>query len=1115
MENQILTIRGTKVADFVCEGMGKLKRPFNDIDAFYIPSFNLDLISEFHLRQFFNLELINASNPENDTIIGTHIKSGTVVTFRRNENNLYRLENSSLRIHMTITEVKAKYNKEQITFMLRVHELHRRTGYCGLDKLTLMVRHNVIHGVFDKGTITPQDVKNYADSLHKLMCKGCPIGKFQNENASSLDNIETAHTCDTAHLDVMHVIYDKDKRLNYIICKDRFSGVIMLELIQSLDKEDIHNGLLQIKSKYSKYGNSLKDAHLDSATSFRALKDNLAEIGIHASFHTPHRHVRRAEASIKTIKRFFRAVLADLKYKCPYVLYTWIIQWVVENYNMTLNAQNDYTTPWTKFTGKPVSFHNNFRVAFGDIVTFPTHANNSNTDESRASIGIVIGRETSYRGGIVVKDLSTYNNKVRHQVRTIEANSLIMKNIANIGKSNNSFIFHDTQQDIDNIEFELLQDDDQDASIANDQYDIMEVEQDDASVASNPSTASEATRQHDQSETVEDNDSYSVISEELDNLANSENTNLLAEENNSIDHEKDNSDSDNDDNNNNIMNLDNDESQEFQSLRRSSRSWKPNRKYYDFHPDLNIATEVDLKIKSSIVKHGLDLTKRSINDEINQLISKNVWEAIPKNIRVSNIIPSKMIIKEKYDSLNNFEKLKSRLVACGNFQSNQNDEIVAAPTVSINTVYLYLAIAAKRDMQINVFDIGGAYLNATLDDEEKIFIRINSDVANLIENNNLKSFIRRDGDIIVRLKKCLYGLRISGRKWYELISSFLITDCNYVRSRYDPCSFYKLNGKLSLLILYVDDLMVASQDVNDSENLYQKLLQRFEVVTRKDGNVLSFLRMTLKISTDEISIDQEGYITANFKGNAQYPHDTSFDIRKYTDCISNQEVEKIFNSKLMQMMYVGIKTRPDILYNLSALSTLTKCDESILKVLEKLEGYINATKNYKLSFKRTPNFHIRVYADASFRCHADLKSHMGYCIFIDDYSSPIIFKSNKLKHSATSTTDAELIALSEAVKYGKVIKNQMKELGIDASMTAYEDNMAGVSIARNRNISFSNKTRTMDRAFLDITEMIENKELTLLYVPSEDQIADILTKATDYSTFRHLRDALFKNDTHI
>lgn len=1161
---------------FVVKGLGRIKFPLHQIEAYFIPQLNANIISEFHLRQFFSINYINGEKPENDAMIATNLQSKHKITFTRNASNLFRMKSSSARINLSINEVKIKYTREQIKFMIRVHELHRRTGFVDLNMLATMIKNNTIHGEFDLGKITYRDVKNYADSLHQLMCKACTIGKFQNEAASMLDNIETAHCSNTAHMDIMHIIYGDRKRLNFLISKDRYSAFTIVEQIQSLEADDIEMAMQKIINSYKRHGHKLTKVHMDSAASFKALEAELSKMEIQPLYHTPYRHVRRAEASIKTIKKSFRAILADMKYRCPYILYTWAIQWVVDNYNMTLHDAKEIITPFTRFTGNPVSYHNCFRHSFGEIVIFPTNAINPTTDESRAAVGIIIGREKSYRGALIVTDLTNRKTKIRHQFKKIMPNTVIMNQIKLLGSGDPTNKHSDSIEDMVDIEFQLMEEDEIEedeaidlSNLANTEGEATEnineaVEENNSDLFNGEATEENSKTRSREDEAIQeiqprkkkidDNkkdknnpqldtyqsdtfeaemseqymdmyNNYNNISEDTENTSNSEaangNYNNYNYDNNNIEQEiSSDSDSLNEledaqliqsesEDENDIKSISEEEIEDNQQFRRSSRTWQPtNRILESFNLHFTEANK-DIKIKDSIRIRGIDITRLAVNAEIEQLQKKNVWTPISPSTVVSKLIPSKMIIKEKFDSQNNYEKTKARLVACGNYQIPDPSINTAAPTISTTTLYLYLSIAAKFKMAISIFDITGAYLNATLDEE--VYTRINSDVTDLIpKDSTLRKFIRKDGSIVVKLHKCLYGLRISGKRWYETISKFLIEDCGYQRSIFDPCSFYSKKKTLSLIILYVDDILIASQEQDKVEELYANLLRKFEGVSRKDGHQLSFLRMTLGITSDCITIDQTGYINNNFTGSFQYPHNSTFDIRTFANTESDTLAENYFNSKLMQLMYIGIKSRPDILYNLAALSTLKKCDKSIIKIIEQLQGYLKSTQDLKLSFKRDGNFHIKVYADASFQSHADLRSHMGYFIYIDENSSPIVFKSNKIKKRVSSVTEAELIALSEATKYASIIQSQLQEIDIPAPITAFEDNMAGISIAKNRNISFSAKTKYMDRSFLNITDMIEEGALTIKHLSSADQIADILTKATEYATFLKHRAMIFK-----
>ena len=81
-------------------------------------------------------------------------------------------------------------------------------------------------------------------------------------------------------------------------------------------------------------------------------------------------------------------------------------------------------------------------------------------------------------------------------------------------------------------------------------------------------------------------------------------------------------------------------------------------------------------------------------------------------------------------------------------------------------------------------DITGAYLNADLSEPE--FMRIPPDLSDILVrmDPNLSKFVGKGGSMIVKLKKALYGLKSSGKLWYQLLSETL-TKIGFTRSSMD------------------------------------------------------------------------------------------------------------------------------------------------------------------------------------------------------------------------------------------------------------------------------------------------------------------------------------------
>ena len=104
------------------------------------------------------------------------------------------------------------------------------------------------------------------------------------------------------------------------------------------------------------------------------------------------------------------------------------------------------------------------------------------------------------------------------------------------------------------------------------------------------------------------------------------------------------------------------------------------------------------------------------------------------------------------------------------------------------------------------------------------------------------------------LKKSIYGLKHASRQWYLKFDE-LITSLGFVENKVDHCIYLKTSGsKFIFLILYVDDTLLASNDVNllhETKALLSKTLEMndlgevsfvlgIEIYMERSHNLLGF-----------------------------------------------------------------------------------------------------------------------------------------------------------------------------------------------------------------------------------------------------------------------------------
>ncbi|GKC22385.1 retrovirus-related pol polyprotein from transposon TNT 1-94, partial [Tanacetum coccineum] len=156
------------------------------------------------------------------------------------------------------------------------------------------------------------------------------------------------------------------------------------------------------------------------------------------------------------------------------------------------------------------------------------------------------------------------------------------------------------------------------------------------------------------------------------------------------------------------------------------------------------------------------------------------------------------IYKVKLDELGGILKNKARLVARGYRQEEGIDfEESFAPIARLEAIRIFLAFAAHINMVVYQMDMKNAFLNGN--PREEVYV------------SQSDRFVNPDNpNYVYKLKKDLYGLKQSPRAWYDMLSSFLISQ-DFSKGSVDPTLFIRKEGKEILLVqIYVDDIIFAA-----------------------------------------------------------------------------------------------------------------------------------------------------------------------------------------------------------------------------------------------------------------------------------------------------------------
>nr|GFA25094.1 retrovirus-related Pol polyprotein from transposon TNT 1-94 [Tanacetum cinerariifolium] len=153
----------------------------------------------------------------------------------------------------------------------------------------------------------------------------------------------------------------------------------------------------------------------------------------------------------------------------------------------------------------------------------------------------------------------------------------------------------------------------------------------------------------------------------------------------------------------------------------------------------------------------------AMQEELNEFERLDVWELVPCPDKVL-VITLKWIYKVKLDELGRILKNQARLVGRGYRQKEGIDfEESFAPVARLEAIRIFLAYAAHKNMVVYQMDVKTAFLNGNL--REEVYV---SQPNGFVDPDNPNH--------VYKLKKALYGLKQAPRVWYDMLSSFLLSE---------------------------------------------------------------------------------------------------------------------------------------------------------------------------------------------------------------------------------------------------------------------------------------------------------------------------------------------------
>lgn len=524
-----------------------------------------------------------------------------------------------------------------------------------------------------------------------------------------------------------------------------------------------------------------------------------------------------------------------------------------------------------------------------------------------------------------------------------------------------------------------------------------------------------------------------------------------------------------------------------------------------------------------------DVGKESVAKELLQLFEeKKVFIPITTLPEGAKAITGHLFGKEKFTATGAFDKLKSRFVGGGHLidRSIYDYRETSSPTAAFETVLTALALSADRRThhhltqlrrkykKVGVFDIPCAYLNSDL--IKRHFMRIDKFLVSIMLEvlpPYYQAFVQPDGSMLVEIVKALYGLPESSVQWYFNIKDFLL-EIGFTCSDYDKCLFYRKNdddeSPMDIIVVYVDDILYSVSSVEYESILLQQFRDKYGDIKVQNSNTISYLGINIEIIDNVgIKLSMPNYIDAllekyNITKTVTTPADKDF----MTDLPNDEPCDRSkYLSMLMSIYYLANRCRGDLLFAMSVLATKAKePKKGDMNKLTRVLKYLKFTRDYKITLgapsNEEPNYDVNAFVDASHNLHPiDCKGHTGLVIILGNIG-PICIKSWKHKSIGTSTSHSELISVYDSLQHILIMKGVRSELlGHQQTAMIAQDNNSTIFVAQNEFIK-STKMKYIKIRFYYIQELVNDQEIELYKVPTEDMKADGLTKVLCGSQFR-------------
>ena len=494
---------------------------------------------------------------------------------------------------------------------------------------------------------------------------------------------------------------------------------------------------------------------------------------------------------------------------------------------------------------------------------------------------------------------------------------------------------------------------------------------------------------------------------------------------------------------------------------------------------------------------------QAIYQEYLRMLKHKVFKAIRKDQvpRDAMILSGTWAMKQK----SNGDK-RARITARGFEQiegEHYSKDHIQAPVVNEATIFIVLILIVMAGYKAELMDVSAAFLNGVFTRGERLFMHV---------PKGFEQYYPKD--VYLLLQRTIYGLKQAAYEYWRMLLK-AIRSIGMERSKGDPCLYFRWteNG-LQLWTSWVDDLLNVGRD-EDVQQAKQAFKQYFDIDEIGDMNEYVGCKIEHNKEQRYIKITQP-VLVQSLRDEFELPGGATPTTPAAPGTILTEGETKLgsakhskYRSGVGKLIHLSKFSRPDVLNAVREVSRYSHGptaahEAAMLRIMKFVLG--TAEKGLVLkpdtSWDGSKDFQFTIAGKSDSDFGKDPKTRRSVSgVQCTLNGAPFVQKSMMQKFVTTSVTEAELVAGTECVQGMLFGMRLLESIGLQVKkpMNLQMDNKGAVDLVNGWSISGNTRAIAVRLAYL--RELKEQGILSVQWIPSDENSADLFTKNLDSTSF--------------